>query len=232
MTEQFFDKVRGDLFGGKLNQGQVDGLNDILWASQGHSIQHRAYMLATAYHETGLGMSPNEESLNYTTAARIRSVWPSRFASVTAAQPYVRKSRDLANFVYNGRMGNRPGSDDGWQYRGRGQVHLTGRANYGKASDACGVDLITRPDLALRRDVSAKCLVAGMSEGWYTGKKLSDYSSYTDMRRVVNGTDQAGKIAGYAVKFESALNLIQGGAEPRRALLAVIWEIIMGVFRK
>ena len=232
MTEQFFNKVRGDLFGGKLNQGQVDGLNDILRASHGHTIQHRAYMLATAYHETGLNMSPNEESLNYTTAARIRAVWPSRFSSVAAAQPYVRKPRDLANKVYNGRMGNRTGSDDGWTYRGRGQVHLTGRVNYGKASDACGVDLIARPDLALTREVSAKCLVAGMSEGWYTGKKLADYKNYVDMRRVVNGTDQAMKIANYADKFESALNLIQGGAEPRRALLAVIWEIILGVFRK
>lgn len=232
MTEQFFSKVSGDLFGGKLNQSQVDGLNDILRASKGHTIQHRSYMLATAYHETDLNMSPNVESLNYTTAARIRAVWPSRFASEAAARPYVRNRIALANKVYNGRMGNRDGTNDGWTYRGRGQVHLTGRDNYRKASLATGVDLINNPDRSLDRGVSAMCLVAGMSEGWYTGKKLSDYSSYIDMRRVVNGTDQAAKIAGYAVKFESALNLIQGGAEPRRSLLSVVWEIIMGVFRK
>lgn len=232
MTEAFFNAVRDSLFGGKLSQKQVDGLNDILRASQGCPTTHRAYMLATAYHETGLNMSPNEESLNYTTAARIRAVWPSRFASETAARPYVRNPKALANKVYNGRMGNREGTDDGWTYRGRGQVHLTGSSNYGKASIATGVDLIANPDRALDRGVSAMCLVAGMSDGWFTGKKLSDYTSYTDMRRVVNGTDQAAKIAGYAVKFEAALNLIQGGAEPRRALLSVIWELIMGVFRK
>lgn len=232
MSEGFFSQVRGDLFGGKLSQKQVDGLNDILKASEGHDIRHRAYMLATAYHETGLNMSPNEEDLFYTTAARIRAVWPSRFTSADAAKPYVRNPKMLANKVYNGRMGNRTGSNDGWMYRGRGQVHITGRDNYAKASRVVGADLVSNPDLALRRDVSAKCLVAGMSEGWYTGKKLSDYQSYRDMRRVVNGLESADKVAGYAVKFEAALRLIEGGAEPRRTLLVVILELLKGLFRK
>src|SRR5699024_8866626 len=114
-----------------------------------YDIRHRAYMLATAYHETGLNMSPNEEDLFYTTAARIRAVWPSRFSSVDAAKPYVRNPKMLANKVYNGRMGNRTGSNDGWMYRGRGQVHITGRDNYAKASRVVGADLVSNPDLAL-----------------------------------------------------------------------------------
>ena len=232
MTAVFFDNVRSSLFNGRLSQKQVDGLNDILKASERLPIEHRAYILATAYHATGLAMSPNVESLNYTTAALIRAVWPSRFPSVTAAEPYVRNPKLLANKVYNGRMGNRTGTDDGWNYRGRGQVHITGRDNYAKASRAVVFDLISYPDRALDRAISAKCLVSGMSEGWYTGKKLSDYQSYRDMRRVVNGLESADKIAAYAVKFEAALRLIQGGAEPRRTLLALIWELIAGMFRK
>lgn len=232
MTRAFFDSVRNSLFSGSLKQSQVDGLNDILKASEGKAVRHRAYILATAYHETGLAMSPNVESLNYTSAARIRAVWPSRFASVAAAQPYVRNPKSLANKVYNGRMGNRSGTDDGWDYRGRGQVHLTGRDNYKKASAATGLDLVGSPDLALRRDVSAKILVAGMSEGWFTGKRLSDYQSYEDMRRIVNGTDKAALIAGYAVKFEAALKLIEGGADTRRTLMSLVWELFAGIFRK
>lgn len=232
MTQAFFDSVRNSLFSGSLKQSQVDGLNDILKASEGKAVRHRAYILATAYHETGLAMSPNVESLNYTSASRIRAVWPSRFASVAAAQPYVRNPKALANKVYNGRMGNRSGTDDGWDYRGRGQVHLTGRDNYKKASAATGLDLVGSPDLALRRDVSAKILVAGMSEGWFTGKRLSDYQSYEDMRRIVNGTDKAAVIAGYAVKFEAALKLIEGGADTRRTLMSLVWELIAGIFRK
>lgn len=232
MTQAFFDSVRNSLFNGTLKQSQVDGLNDILKASDGLPIKHRAYILATAYHETGLDMSPNVENLNYTKAERIRSVWPSRFPSSASAQPYVRNPKALANKVYNGRMGNRSGTDDGWNYRGRGQVHITGRDNYKKAGDAVGIDLLGTPDLALRRDVSAKVLVEGMSQGWFTGKRLSDYNNYVDMRRIVNGTDQAAKIAAYADKFEAALNLIQGGADTRRTILSLVWELIAGLFRK
>lgn len=232
MTQAFFNSVRDSLFSGSLRQSQVDGLNDILKASEDKPIRHRAYILATGYHETGLAMSPNVESLNYTTASRIRAVWPARFASVAEAQPYVRNPKALANKVYNGRMGNRSGTDDGWNYRGRGQVHITGRDNYLKAGSAIGVDLVGSPDLALRRDVSARVLVEGMSQGWFTGKGLTDYQSYVDMRRVVNGTDQAEKIAGYAVKFEAALKLIEGGADTRRTLLSLLWELFAGIFRK
>lgn len=232
MTAAFFNSVRDSLFNGSLKQDQVDGLNDILEASVGLSVGHRAYILATAYHETGFNMAPNVENLNYTSAARIQAVWPSRFPTLTSAAPYVRSPALLANKVYNGRMGNAIGSNDGWNFRGRGQVHLTGRANYERASQKIGVDLVSNPDLALRRDVSAKILVAGMTEGWFTGKKLSDFNSYSAMRAVVNGKDKADQIAGYAVKFEAALHLIQGGAEPRRALLSIIMELIRGVFRK
>lgn len=232
MTQAFFDSARNSLFNGTLKQSQVDGLNDILKASEGLPIKHRAYILATAYHETGLDMSPNVENLNYTKADRIRSVWPSRFPSIASAQPYVRNPKALANKVYNGRMGNRSGTDDGWNYRGRGQVHITGRDNYKKAGEAVGIDFLRTPDLALRRDVSAKVLVEGMSKGWFTGKRLSDYNNYVDMRRIVNGTDQAAKIAAYADKFEAALNLIQGGADTRRTILSLVWELIAGLFRK
>ena len=232
MTKAFFDSVRDSLFNGNLKQEQVDGLNDILKASETLPIEFRAYILATAYHETGLAMKPNVEIMNYSSAARIRAVWPTRFPSNASASPYVRNPIDLANKVYNGRMGNRAGSNDGWLYRGRGQVHITGRDNYKKASGKLGLDLVSNPDLALHHNISSRILCAGMVEGWFTGKKLSDYTNYKDMRRVVNGTDSSGKIAGYAVKFEAALRLIEGGADTRRTLLSLVMELIAGVFRK
>lgn len=230
--QAFFDSVRDSLFNKSLKQSQVDGLIDILNATKGMPVTHRAYILATAYHETGVSMSPNVENLYYTSASRIKAVWPSRFKTEADAKPYVRNQRALANKVYNGRMWNRNGTDDGWTYRGRGQVHITGRENYTKVGDKLGIDLVGNPDLALRRDVSSKILAQGMAGGWFTGVKLSDYSTYRDMRRVVNDTDEAVKIAGYAVKFETALNLIEGGADTRRSLLSIVWEIFAGIFRK
>jgi len=96
-------------------------------------------------------------------------------------------------------------SGDGYRFRGRGYVQLTGRRNYALASKKLGVDFVADPDRAIEPNLAANIIVAGMSEGWFTGKKLSDYRSYEDMRRVVNGVDKADLIAGYAEKIERAL---------------------------
>lgn len=91
--------------------------------------QRMALFFANVGVETG-GLRLIVESLNYTSAARIRAVWPSRFKTDAAAQPFVRQPQKLANKVYNGRMGNRSGSNDGWMFRGSGMMQTTGRENY------------------------------------------------------------------------------------------------------
>lgn len=91
--------------------------------------QRIALFFANVGVETG-GLRLIVESLNYTSAARIRAVWPSRFKTDAAAQPFVRQPQKLANKVYNGRMGNRSGSNDGWMFRGSGMMQTTGRENY------------------------------------------------------------------------------------------------------
>ena len=87
-----------------------------------------AHWLAQLAHESA-GFTRFEEQLSYS-AARIREVWPSRFPTLAGAQAVARDPQALANRVYNGRMGNRVGSDDGWHFRGRGPKQLTGRENY------------------------------------------------------------------------------------------------------
>jgi putative chitinase len=101
--------------------------------------------MAQVSHECGAGTEVIE-NLNYS-AARLRRVWPSRFPSRASAAPYAHNPRALANKVYNGRMGNRPGSDDGWTFRGRGAVQTTGREGYARLADATGLDLVDHPDL-------------------------------------------------------------------------------------
>jgi len=183
-----FWKIVRQMFGGQLTPKQVDGIETILAASSGHPISHRAYMLATARHETADTMQPITEY---------------------GGRKYFDKY-DTGKLAKA--LGNTPDKDgDGYLYRGRGYVQITGRANYDKAGDKLGIDLIGNPDAALNPTVAARILVRGCSEGWFTGKRLSDYipsgkpDAYQQARRVVNGTDRADLIAAYAAMFETAL---------------------------
>lgn len=97
-----------------------------------------------------------------------------------------------------------------WPYIGRGYVQITWRQNYERASKELGVDFVREPKLLLKAEYAAPIIIAGMVEGWFTGKKLSDYitlqkSDFKNARRIVNGTDKAELIAGYAKKYDKAL---------------------------
>jgi len=110
-------------------------------------------------------------------------------------------------------LGNtQPG--DGYLFRGRGYVQLTGRTNYGNMSSRLALsgddDLVLHPEAALQPDVAYRIMSYGMRRGSFTGKKLGDYISdagcnYQQARRIINGLNRADDIAGYAASFESSL---------------------------
>lgn len=175
-------------------------------------IPHIAYILATAYHETGGSFVPIMENMNYTTAKRLMQVWPSRFPSYEFAAQYIYNPVKLGNYVYNGRLGNKMGTDDGYNYRGRGLSQLTGKENYEKWGKILGKDFITSPELMCDPEVSAAILVTGLITGEYSGKKLSDYlnsekKDYVNARRCVNADVKLNgqRIADIAQRFETIL---------------------------
>lgn len=84
--------------------------------------------LANVIQESG-EFEHKTENMNYR-AETIVKTWPSRFKTIAAAQPFARNPKSLAINVYGGRMGNRPGTDDGWNFRGGGFIGLTGRYTY------------------------------------------------------------------------------------------------------
>lgn len=179
------------VFGTSLTQAQVEGCEVIFAASEGLPLEYVAYLLATAYHETAHTMQPVRETLAATDAqaiARLEAAW-SKGKLPWVKTPYWRRDKD------------------GKSWLGRGYVQLTHKANYAKASEKLGVDLVGNPDLAMTPKIAALVLVRGCVEGWFTGKRLSDYlpGNYVQVRRVVNGTDKADMIAGYAWSFEEAL---------------------------
>ena len=185
MDAAFFDAVRSSLFGGKLTQAQVDTLDTIgaAWSRYGDGDKAKlAYILATAFHETG------------------RFKWLREIWGPTAAQKAYEGRADLGNTV----------KGDGKRFMGRGLVHITGRRNYADWSKRLGVDLLANPDFAEQLDYAARILVEGVMLGTFTGQKLGDYIkpgsvNFVSARRTVNGTDKADLIAGYANKFLAAL---------------------------
>ena len=107
-----------------------------------------AHFLAQIAHETG-GFGRLEESLNYS-AARLCQVWPKRFPTLGAAQPYALKPQALAIKVYGGRLGNRPApSLDGWTFRGSGGIMTTGAANYADAGHRETPEALREPGPAM-----------------------------------------------------------------------------------
>lgn len=182
----FYGQVRA--ITGPLDQAQVDSITEILRAVAHWPLSWVAYALATAWHESRL--LPIKE--------RGGDAYLSKYDTGILARI----------------LGNTPAKDgDGILYAGRGFVQLTGRTNYRKAGEALGIDLLAQPNLALAIGHAAHILAWGMEGGHFTGKALRHYlpapvgseAQFTAARKIINGTDKAGLIAGYAVRFQSAL---------------------------
>lgn len=97
-----------------------------------------------------------------------------------------------------------------YPWYGRGYVQLTWEFNYLRAENKLGIPFTEGPDLALEPEHAVKILVTGMVEGWFTGKKLTDYitidySNFVGARRMINGTDKAKTIAAIAVDYDNDL---------------------------
>ncbi|MGY3588094.1 peptidoglycan-binding protein [Bradyrhizobium sp. USDA 4350] len=129
--------------------GLIEGIaatSEAVFARRGiKTLLQVAHIMAQLSHECGAGLEV-VENLNYTTPNAMMKAWPKRFPTVASTAPYLRNPRKLADFVYNGRMGNRPGTDDGYDFRGRGGSQTTGREAYEKLGRASGHDLIADPD--------------------------------------------------------------------------------------
>lgn len=140
-----------------------------------------ADFLAQTANETG-GYRVFSENLNYSAEA-LRRTWPTRFDATSAAQ-YARKPEQIAAKVYGDRMGNLTPAE-GWTFRGRGMLQLTGRANYEAADKRLGIGLDTDPDLA---SVPALSLLIAL-DFYKQGKvwERLDAGDTTGARRITNG---------------------------------------------
>lgn len=129
------------------------------------------------------GFTQLVENLNYK-AARIRAVWPKRFASVAAAEPFAHNPEALANKVYGGRFGN-VHLGDGWKYRGRGTKQTTFHDNYAEVQQITGLPVLASPDLLAEPDNG---MLAGCIYWRERGcARLSDSNDFVELTRRING---------------------------------------------
>ncbi|CAB3768177.1 glycoside hydrolase family 19 protein [Paraburkholderia humisilvae] len=115
----------------------------------------QAAFLAQTLHESGQ-FRYLSENLNYS-AQRLRQVWPARFPSDEKAQQYAGNPEKLASLIYADRLGNgNEASGDGWSFRGRGLIQLTGRENYERCAQGLQLDLLKQPDLLQEPEGAAR----------------------------------------------------------------------------
>lgn len=142
------------------------------------------FLLAQIGHESG-GLTVSEENMSYR-AERICEVWPSRFPTVASARPFERNPERLANRVYADRMGNGPeSSGDGFRFRGRGYIQITGRDGYRNVGRIAGIDLESQPERAMAPEDAL--LVACAFWRWKDLNELCDTGDIEKVTRRING---------------------------------------------
>lgn len=192
--KKFFDGYR--IRFGPVTKELVDALEFLLaqiekdkrFAGTETDRRKLAYCLATFKWETAHTMRPIDEHGG-----------PKYFNSRYGPQTKVGKM-----------LGNKK-AGDGALFHGRGYVQLTGRSNYSKAKALTGVDLLTDADRAKDPELAYQIAVQGMTDGWFTSRKLSQFikdgqsPDYENARTIINGHDKAANIADIARRFSEVL---------------------------
>ena len=167
--------------------------------------QRQAMFLAQLAHESG-SFRFVEENLNYSVEA-LQRVFKKYFPTDELALMYARQPEKIANRVYANRMGNgEESSGDGWKYRGRGLIQLTGLNNYTAFSLAADNNALINPDSVAEPELAA------MSAGWFWDtnglNKLSDTGDVRAVTRRINGGFNG--LADREAKYNKLITILSG----------------------
>lgn len=145
-----------------------------------------AHFLAQCGHESG-GFKHIQENLNYS-ADGLKKIFPKYFPAATA-DSYARNPEKIASKVYGGRMGNGDESTkEGFKFRGRGYIQLTGKSNYTNFAKFIGEDTVANPDLvATKYPLASAAFFFDSNKLWAICDKGSDEATVTAVTKRVNG---------------------------------------------
>lgn len=180
---------------------------------QGFDSTAIAAIMAQTSHESG-HFKILQENLNYS-ASGLKSIFGKYFDASTAEQ-YAKQPEKIANRVYANRMGNGPEeSGDGFKYRGRGFIQLTGKTNYAAAGQSLGLDLVNSPDMAAEPKNAASIAI------WYFKKNIKRITNWADtlnITKIVNGgtiglADRQKEFESYMAKYAGGATAVSGGSD-------------------
>lgn len=163
----------------------IEPLNKDLQAYGINTKLRIAHFIAQIAHESG-SFKFSVENLNYSAKA-LRGVFGKYFPTDELAEQYARQPEKIASRVYASRMGNGDeASGEGWKFRGRGLIQLTGKDNYTQLGASIGQDLVSNPDsLSQNADTAVKAAC------WFwDGRKLNGYADQDDIKSItkrING---------------------------------------------
>ena len=169
----------------RSNTDFIKRMTDSLWdgflkAVQLFDIRRDDFFMAQCCYESGW-FKNREENLRYSTPERIVKIFKKYVPDLETAKKYVKKPEALANLVYGARLGNtEPG--DGWKYRGRGFIQLTGKANYALMGKHLDMDLVSDPDIVCQDKY------AFFAAGWFwVENNLNDLEDFELVTQKING---------------------------------------------
>jgi putative chitinase len=145
-----------------------------------------AHFLAQCGHESG-GFKAVSENVNYS-AAGLKGIFGKYFPG-NLAESYARQPQKIASRVYGGRMGNGPeATGEGWKFRGRGYIQLTGKQNYTNFAKFIGEDTVSNPDLvATKYPLASAAFFFDSNKLWSICDKGADNATVTAVTKRVNG---------------------------------------------
>ena len=154
--------MKTDALKGNVPAIVLPQLSDVMEKFNINTSLRMAHFLSQCAHESW-GFTAVRENLNYSVAA-LHKTFKKYFPTLQSAEAYARQPEKIANFVYANRIGNGPvESGDGWRFRGRGYIQLTGRANYRDFDRFVDDDIISNPDL-----VATKYPLTSAAWFWHT----------------------------------------------------------------
>ena len=185
ITVQLLRRFAGRGAKAAILQAIADHAADVLPRYGINSPIRLQHFFAQVAHECG-GFTIREENLNYTTTARLRIVWPSRFRSDEAARPFVRNALLLGSTVYANRMGNgAPSTGDGYKFRGRSLAQHTGKDGYRAIATITGLPLVEQPDLVNDARHMLECAAAFWQ--WKNLRPAADRDDIVTVTKKWNG---------------------------------------------